>query len=94
MSASKPDTYRAQDGCHNCRHCIVHMPCDDPVYYFCALDAPARPVEPPNYDEFNTDDESPSYKHRWALFGWVHDLPEVEAAGICDFNEKRAKENV
>ena len=52
--------YRIQDGCHNCRHCFVHVPYDDPIYYFCTLHQPDPPVSPPNLDEADFDEDSPS----------------------------------
>lgn len=36
--------YRVQDGCHNCAHVFVHYDYGEEDTYFCALNAPERPL--------------------------------------------------
>lgn len=40
----KPNGYTEQSGCHNCEHRFEKDDYDDPTEYFCAFDAPMRPL--------------------------------------------------
>lgn len=43
-----PESVRSQPSCATCRHCFIHHPCDDPIYYYCGLNSP-----PPEETSFN-----------------------------------------
>lgn len=93
MSAPKDITYRVQSGCHNCEHCFVHEPYDDPIYYFCTHGQPPAPIEPPGFDPWDCTEDSVSDKHKTDVWDWRLALPEVRAAGVCA-SHKEKKNNL
>lgn len=88
-----PESYRAQSGCHNCRHAFVRTEYDQGAEFFCTLNAPPRPqcrsVEMGEYESsrnFREDYESQfqdSIRLNQLWDEWS--IPrEVRHFGICD----------
>ncbi len=81
------NNYRIQNGCHNCGNCLVHWPQDDPVSYNCLIGAPPAPKKIPVEELMESKYHHPN---AWDYDEWRDDLPEVRAAGICDFWSKKS----
>lgn len=83
-----PESYKLQNGCHNCKHVFVYKEHDCGSSYYCTLGAPARPscmsVQLGEYP-FPHDHEL-GHEMQDAWDAWSIDR-EVEAVGICDYQE-------
>lgn len=94
-----PQTYRVQNGCHNCRHAFVYFDHDCSDTYYCTLNAPARPsCRSVAMDECPSDPSIPESdwngQFRWnckqqdAWMAWS--MPRMVAeAGICNSHEAK-----
>lgn len=80
---SLPSSYRVQDGCWNCRHCVDRSHPDGEEWY-CAIDGTKPPKHPAR-----------GYKDVEAMRKYYEDLTAWEAVrsvlrnGICDKHERR-----
>ncbi len=78
--------YAVQDGCHNCEHCAVFTPQDDPTYYYCRLTTKTK--EPKEYDGPSFDK---ALRASAKYMRWRMTMTEVSSAGKCDLFERIAK---
>lgn len=96
---SLPPSYRVQDGCWNCRHCVAIGEYDSLAQFFCGFEAPPRPksgsmamreefplwvLDAPNDSEVNT--ERNALEKAWNEWS----VPRsVDLSAICDKHERR-----
>ena len=81
--------YREQDGCHNCRHVFVRYEYEEDDEFYCALNAPPRPMTNSvamnewagNVERSTTLATHERLEKAWRK--WKKDR-EVKAFGICD----------
>jgi hypothetical protein len=99
--AELPQTYRVQDGCHNCKHVFIYYEHDCGETGYCTLNAPPRPPcrsvamdecpSDPSIPEsdWNGQFESNCKAHQawmdWAMHRMVSD------SGICDSHAPAAE---
>tara|TARA_R110000744_G_scaffold64675_5_gene133075 strand:+ start:594 stop:887 length:294 start_codon:yes stop_codon:yes gene_type:complete len=90
-----PGTYKAQGGCHNCKHVFMKYDYDEGPCYYCHLDGTERPLcmsvamdgesVEDNTVEGEVFHEAFQKWHKWA------DARGVAAWGICDSYEEGAE---
>lgn len=82
-----PESYRNQDGCHNCAHCVKITEYDDPDTFYCNVDGSERPLSGSVFmgemiwSPGISDDEAWENCQKWDR--WANSR-EVKAFGICD----------
>ena len=86
-----PDGYRAQDGCHNCKHVFVRYDHDEGQSFYCTMGAGVRP---PCMSV--AMDECPGLAYNTAIFDAAYDAwdewsdgREVRPSSICPQYEPR-----
>ena len=63
------NTYKVQDGCHNCRYVFVRTEYENGIDYYCTYDAPERPlcmsVQLNESPDFSTIDKYREHFKKW-----------------------------
>ena len=94
----KPESYREQDSCRNCKHVFVLCEYDQSLEYFCHVDKSDRPRcgSVLKKEGWGSDDVSKSEEERdkiysddWDRWDEWSEPRDVQPNGVCDKYERR-----
>ena len=89
----KPESYREQDGCWNCKWGCKHIVWGEPYRWFCCHGSTPQPMITMSYEEaYNANGGNTAlqqhHRERDKLSQWISRQEETNPWGICDEWEK------
>ncbi len=83
------ETYRAQEGCHNCRHVIIEHEYEEGVYFYCTLSPPSPPKKGDCGHRPSFYCDSATFAEAWRVWAEWKEGREVQPWAICDGFEQK-----